>query len=676
MADEQETQTRIDHEMRIQLPNSKFWKTEAAVLTILLGICLVFGSLLDRLDKTEFQNLQREKASQVGIETFQVINTVFSNMSLGLGRLVTAAELVPDMTAEEFETVVERMLQHFNSLDGENIDLEPAIVGIAIAPDLVVHHVYPLPRNKSVVGLDYRTLPDQLPDIELALQSENPLLSRPFQAVQGPRSISIRAAVRGQDGSAWGLATVTVDLDAMFGQLVERLNQNAVYQVAISIDDFGAFGDLEVFDHEPVVLSFQERRLNWSIAVAPNGGWLTLPLFTQTRVMTAVATLLVLAMAHFQYDRAMRARRVVARLKSGIDALSAGFLITDHEDRLVHWNETYPKLMNHGSDLRKGMPLEIILRNGVKRGTYRVPDGEVDEWIARLMEGHRKAETSFEVELADGRWIRTMSKRTPDGDVVGVRFDITDLKRAQLTAERMSRAKSEFISVLSHELRTPLTSILGFAKLLQAKSKTDEQPTFDSFSRDAVGRIIQAAEDELKMVNMMLEYAELTAEVRQVNVASFNLSDVIAAEVEKAQPKAEQRSVALSADVPPIWVLANRDQVSQIVEHLLSNALKFTSSGGLVAIRSDPSPAFAIISVADSGEGIAAENLNAIFEEFSQIQPSRIRRVGGAGLGLTLTKRLIELQGGTISVDSSLGQGTVVTFTIPRDVRANDDLPM
>ena len=74
MADEQGAQTRIDHEMRIQLPNSKFWKTEAALLTILLGICLVFGWLLDRLDRSEFQNLQREKASQVGIETFQVIN--------------------------------------------------------------------------------------------------------------------------------------------------------------------------------------------------------------------------------------------------------------------------------------------------------------------------------------------------------------------------------------------------------------------------------------------------------------------------------------------------------------------------------------------------------------------------------------------------------------------------
>ena len=147
------------------------------------------------------------------------------------------------MTTEEFNTVVERMLLHFNSLDEESIDLEPAIIGIAVAPDLVVRNIYPLPRNRSLIGLDYRTLPDQLPDIELALQAENPLLSRPFQAVQGPQAISIRAAIREQDGSVRGLATVTIDLNVLFDQLFDQFNQNEAYRVGISIDDFGDFGD-------------------------------------------------------------------------------------------------------------------------------------------------------------------------------------------------------------------------------------------------------------------------------------------------------------------------------------------------------------------------------------------------------------------------------------------------
>lgn len=185
------------------------------LLSVIMAVCLVIGLLLDRLDRTAFDTIQRERASQVGIETFQVINTVFSNISLGLGRLVTAAELVPDMTTGEFETVVERMLLHFNSLDEEDIDLEPAIIGIAIAPDLVVRHLYPVARNSAFVGLDYRNLPDQLPDIELALQSDNPLLSRPFYSVQGPPAISIRAAVRNPDGTVWGLATVVTDLNIM-----------------------------------------------------------------------------------------------------------------------------------------------------------------------------------------------------------------------------------------------------------------------------------------------------------------------------------------------------------------------------------------------------------------------------------------------------------------------------
>lgn len=658
--------------MKFQFPNSRSWTAEAAFLAILMAICLVIGLLLDRLDRTAFDNVQREKASEVGIETFQVINTVFSNMSLGLGRLVTAAELVPDMTTEEFDTVVERMLLHFNSLDEESIDLEPAIIGIAVAPDLVVRNAYPLPRNQFLIGLNYRTLPDQLPDIELALQSENPLLSRPFLAVQGPQAISIRAAIRGQDDRARGLATVTIDLNVLFDQLVEQLNQNAAYRVGISIDNFGDFGDLDVFDHQPVILKFKERRLDWSIAVAPIEGWPSLPLMTPTRVTTALVSLIILALAHFLYARAVRSRKIVARLNSGIDALSAGFLITDTKNRLVHWNETYPKLMNHGSYLRKGMLLEDVLRMGVKRGSYRIPGDKVEDWIAHRIAVHRDAETSLEVELGDGRWIRTMSKRTPEGDVVGVRFDITDLKCAQLNAERLSHAKSEFIGILSHELRTPLTTILGFAKLLQTKARPVDTSDHDGFSRHAVERIIRAAETELKLVNMMLEYADLTAETQKVHITAFNLRDVVLAQFEKAKAQADQCGISISSEVTPTWVLGNPNHVIKILEHLVSNALKFTPSGGRVTITSEAGPAFANISVADTGEGIPDEDLKAIFEEFSQIRASGTRRVGGAGLGLALTKRLVELQGGEISAKSTLGEGTIVTFTLPRDLSAHD----
>ena len=658
--------------MKFQFPNSRSWTAEAAFLAILMAICLVIGLLLDRLDRTAFDNVQRENASEVGIETFQVINTVFSNMSLGLGRLVTAAELVPDMTTEEFDTVVERMLLHFNSLDEESIDLEPAIIGIAVAPDLVVRNAYPLPRNQFLIDLNYRTLPDQLPDIELALQSENPLLSRPFLAVQGPQAISIRAAIRGQDDRARGLATVTIDLNVLFDQLVEQLNQNAAYRVGISIDNFGDFGDLDVFDHQPVILKFKERRLDWSIAVAPIEGWPSLPLMTPTRVTTALVSLIILALAHFLYARAVRSRKIVARLNSGIDALSAGFLITDTKNRLVHWNETYPKLMNHGSYLRKGMLLEDVLRMGVKRGSYRIPGDKVEDWIAHRIAVHRDAETSLEVELGDGRWIRTMSKRTPEGDVVGVRFDITDLKCAQLNAERLSHAKSEFIGILSHELRTPLTAILGFAKLLQTKSRPVDTSDHDGFSRHAVERIIRAAETELKLVNMMLEYADLTAETQKVHITAFNLRDVVLAQFEKAKTQADQCGISISSEVTPTWVLGNPNHVIKILEHLVSNALKFTPSGGRVTITSEAGPAFANISVADTGEGIPDEDLKAIFEEFSQIRASGTRRVGGAGLGLALTKRLVELQGGEISAKSTLGEGTIVTFTLPRDLSAHD----
>jgi len=246
-----------------------------------------------------------------------------------------------------------------------------------------------------------------------------------------------------------------------------------------------------------------------------------------------------------------------------------------------------------------------------------------------------------------------------------VRFDITDLKRAQLTAERMSGAKSEFISVISHELRTPLTVILGFGKLLRQRQDKASDAAGDDFSRDAVDRIVQSGEHLLKLVNEMLDYVSLAAGSPFQSSSSFDLHDVIARKTHEIGPVAAAKGVALNAEPCAAKVAADPARVGQIVENLLSNAVKFTAPGGSVHVTFQTGPQFVEVTVTDTGAGIPEDKLTEIFEEFSQLQASSKRREGGTGLGLAITKRLVALQGGDITVHSTPGKGSAFTFSLP-----------
>lgn len=282
---------------------------------------------------------------------------------------------------------------------------------------------------------------------------------------------------------------------------------------------------------------------------------------------------------------------------------------------------------------------------------------------------------------------RAVPVRNSDKSVrewIGTCTDITErkedaaLRQAKDAAEATSRAKSEFLAKMSHELRTPLNAVIGMSKMLSTRLLGPLKPK----QAEYLGDISQAGEHLLALINDILDLAKVEAGRMEVQAASFSLDEEVSGVVSSLRPLAQAKGISLSINPAGAGTLCtDAARFRQILYNLLSNAIKFTEDTGSVTIhchwadRPDPktsvvqeSQAQAIcVAVEDSGIGIADEHQDAVWEEFRQVHagPSVQK---GTGLGLALTRHLVELLGGYIQLQSKFGQGTTVTFLLPREL--------
>jgi signal transduction histidine kinase/CheY-like chemotaxis protein len=233
-----------------------------------------------------------------------------------------------------------------------------------------------------------------------------------------------------------------------------------------------------------------------------------------------------------------------------------------------------------------------------------------------------------------------------------------EAEQAREEAERASRSKSEFLSSMSHELRTPLNAILGFGQLLEAEELDDAQ-------RDSVGFILQAGRHLLDLINEILDIARIETGQMAVSIEPVSLIDVASESVTLVRPDASARQISVDADLDglrDIHVMADRQRLKQVLINLLSNAVKYNREGGAVALAANVSEGERVrIEVRDTGPGIPEPMHALLFRPFERLGAERGDAVG-TGLGLALTKGLIEAMRGEIGVRSTVGEGT--TFWI------------
>jgi signal transduction histidine kinase len=242
-----------------------------------------------------------------------------------------------------------------------------------------------------------------------------------------------------------------------------------------------------------------------------------------------------------------------------------------------------------------------------------------------------------------------------------------ELSRLNAALDQAGRLKDQFLANVSHELRTPLNSVIGFSDLLVTMASADS-PLTDT-QRDYVETISRNGRHLLELINELLDLSKIAAGRLELRLEPLELGPLLreAADSVRAQLEAHKHQLAVEPPEPPVVLTADRVRLRQVLLNLLSNAIKFTTDGGRITLRARPENAGRVrIAVTDTGIGIAPADQHRLFQEFVQLDASPSRRYEGTGLGLALSKRLVELHGGTIGVESQLGQGSTFWFIVPR----------
>jgi len=228
--------------------------------------------------------------------------------------------------------------------------------------------------------------------------------------------------------------------------------------------------------------------------------------------------------------------------------------------------------------------------------------------------------------------------------------------------ETASRHKSQFLANMSHELRTPLNAILGYTELILDNIYGEvPEPV-----RDALKRLVKNGRHLLGLINNVLDLSKIEAGSLTLTLGDYAMNEVVHTAITAIEPLAKAKKLALKVTVPVDLPRGRGDEqrLTQVLLNLVGNAIKFTETGE-VRVEVTASDGTFLVSVADTGSGIAEADQQKIFEEFQQVEGSSTREKGGTGLGLSISKRIIELLGGRIWVESSPGQGSNFRFTLP-----------
>jgi signal transduction histidine kinase len=242
------------------------------------------------------------------------------------------------------------------------------------------------------------------------------------------------------------------------------------------------------------------------------------------------------------------------------------------------------------------------------------------------------------------------------GDLVG---QVIERRRAEDDADRL---KSEFFALVSHELRTPLTSVIGYLDIIREDDQgglSEEQDRFLSI-------IDRNAHRLLRLVGDLLFVAQVEAGTLSLEKGTVDLEQVARDAVEGARPRADTLGVAIAADTVPVVLEAgDPDRLGQLVDNLVTNALKFTPPGGSVSVRLRRTEGEAVLEVIDTGMGISAADQEHLFERFFRADQATAKGIPGIGLGLSICAAIVAGSGGTIAIDSAEGRGTTFRVTLP-----------
>jgi signal transduction histidine kinase len=360
-------------------------------------------------------------------------------------------------------------------------------------------------------------------------------------------------------------------------------------------------------------------------------------------------------------------------LQTTLEHLDQGISVFDRKLDLVMFNRRFVELLAYPDELAQpGTSFEALVRHKIARGEHGT--GDPEEIVrARIAEARKFQPRVFEYVRINGIVLEVRDKPLPGGggfvrsytDVTPFRVAERRLATAKEEAEMASRTKSEFLANMSHELRTPLNAIIGFSDVMQSELLGPLGPRYRSYAKD----IQESGEHLLGIINDILDLSKIEAGRLTLREEIVDPTLMVRECVRLLQGRAEEAGIALLLQIPPeaaCHLNADAVKLKQILLNLVSNAVKFTPRGGRVEVRlrQGRGGRFEVV-VEDTGIGMTEGEVAIALQPFRQVESTFARTQEGTGLGLPLTNALIELHGGTMTIESARGRGTTVTVSFP-----------
>jgi PAS domain S-box-containing protein len=362
---------------------------------------------------------------------------------------------------------------------------------------------------------------------------------------------------------------------------------------------------------------------------------------------------------------------IESRLAAIVESSDDAIVSKDLNGTILSWNRGAERIFGYTANEAIGRSIRIIIPQDRQ--------AEEDNVLARIRQGLSVDHFETVRQRKDGTLVDisvTISPvRNAAGEIVAaskIARDVTEQRRLRVIANEANRQKDEFLALLSHELRTPLNTVLGYTRLLRREDKR-MSPELRERALDALER---NADSLTRLVNDVLDTSRIVSGKMRLSLDSCQVDDFVQDAVETIQLAADAKGIVLDVLIEPgLTVLCDRDRLLRVMWNILSNAVKFTPSGGRVTVRATRHDSLIAISIRDTGIGISPDNLGFVFHRFWQGHTGASREFGGLGLGLALARHIVELHGGAIVAESAgVGQGTVFTVTLPTaaSVRARE----